>query len=349
MRSVALLVASIVFWQQAPAFRSGVHMLEVDARVFDAGGRFVTDLTIDEFEILEDGRPQKIQNMFLVGNASSSAAASPSDTRPLPRAPQTWIFVFDREHLMPGGYRRAKTALDAFMAERFRAGDLAGIIADEKMIDNRITSVRGEFLATLAKVRPPGGAAARNADTAEAQATGGGGEAGSIISAALLANAERERERAARNTVDLLGDLAHGLAAMPGPKTVVMMSDGFALEKLEERLRAVVGNFSRAGARVYAVDTRGITGPPGDALNSLAVDTGGLTLFNINNIGPALDQIAADTNTYYVLGYQPSNTKYDGKYRKIEVRATRPDVTVRARKGYLALQPSMMLVPKPVK
>lgn len=349
MQSTALILAAIVFWQQTPAFRSGVQMLEVDARVFGADGRFVADVTIDEFEILEDGRPQKIQNMFLVGRPSSGAAAASADVRAVPRASQTWIFLFDREHLMPGGFRRAKTALDAFMAERFRAGDLAGIIADEKMIDNRITSVRAEFLAALAKVRPPGGAAARAADAAEAEAAGGGGEPGAIISAALGANAGLEAERAARNSVDLLADLARGLAAMPGPKTVVMLSDGFALGKLEERLRGVVGNLNRAGARVYGVDTRGIAGPPGDALNSLAVDTGGLMLFNLNNIGHALDEIAADTNTYYVLGYQPSNAKYDGKYRHIEVRVRRPDVTVRARKGYLALQPSMMLVPKPVK
>ena len=72
-------------------------------------------------------------------------------------------------------------------------------------------------------------------------------------------------------------------------------------------------------------------------------------LFNINNVGPALDEIAADTNTYYVLGYQPLNTKFDGKYRRIEVRVKRADLTVRARKGYLALAPSMMLIPKAVR
>jgi len=136
---------------------------------------------------------------------------------------------------------------------------------------------------------------------------------------------------------------------MPGPKTVVMMSDGFALGKLEEAVRQVTGQMNRAGARIYAVDTRGIAGPPGDAINSLAVDTGGLVLFNINNIGPAFDQIAADTNTYYALGYQPLDTKFDGKYRRIEVRVKRRDLTVRARKGYLALAPSMMLVPKQVR
>ena len=347
MRAIAVgLLVLFGSWQQ-PAFRSGVQILEVDARVFDAGGRFVADLTLDDFEIYEDGRPQKIQTMFLVGGSSASTAADrAAGPAVLPRAPQTWIFIFDRKHLMPGGYRRAKTALDTFMAERFRAGDLAGIIADEKMVDNRVTSTRSEFLSTLAKVRVPGDAAARSADDAEAAVTGGEGEAGETIRGALGVMTAQERERAARDSIETIDALARGLAEMPGPKTIVMLSDGFALGKLEGTLRGTIGRLNRAGARVYAVDTRGIEGPPGDALNSLAVDTGGMVLFNINNVGPALDQIAADTNTYYVLGYQPLNTKFDGKYRRIDVRVKRADLTVRARRGYLAIQPSKMRVPK---
>jgi VWFA-related protein len=129
---------------------------------------------------------------------------------------------------------------------------------------------------------------------------------------------------------------------MPGLKTIVLFSDGFGLGKIEGTLRTAVGRMNRAGARVYAVDTRGLAGPPADTINSLAIDTGGLVIFNENNIGRALDTIAADNDAYYVLGYQPANAKYDGKYRRIEVRVKRPDVRVRARKGYLAIDPARM-------
>ncbi len=43
-----------------PRFRSGVDLVKVTATVRDAEGRLVGDLTRDEFEILEDGRPQRI-------------------------------------------------------------------------------------------------------------------------------------------------------------------------------------------------------------------------------------------------------------------------------------------------
>jgi Flp pilus assembly protein TadD len=86
-----------------------------------------------------------------------------------------------------------------------------------------------------------------------------------------------------------------------------------------------------------------------DGPNSLAVDTGGLMIRNQNNIGAALDRIASDSGTYYVLAYRPTDASFDGKYRQIEVRVTRPDVQVRARRGYLAIEPARLLTPQPIK
>ena len=158
---------------------------------------------------------------------------------------------------------------------------------------------------------------------------------------------------------------------MPAPKTIVFLSDGFATVGFEESLRTLVGQTARSGSRVYAIDVRGLgrahagltdaatfddaAGGPArfdaleDGVNSLAVDTGGLMIRNENNIGRALDEIAADSGTYYVLGYQPANTTFDGKYRKIEIRVKRQGLRVRARQGYLALEPSKMLVPQRIR
>ena len=52
--------------------------------------------------------------------------------------------------------------------------------------------------------------------------------------------------------------LASGLARIPGPKTVVFLSDGFVTQQVETTLRSVVGQTARAGARVYAIDVRGL-------------------------------------------------------------------------------------------
>ena len=46
--------------QQTPVFRTGVALVKVDAQVIDRGGHVVTGLTAADFEVRDDGRPQKI-------------------------------------------------------------------------------------------------------------------------------------------------------------------------------------------------------------------------------------------------------------------------------------------------
>ena len=46
--------------QQPPTFKVEVNYVEIDARVTDAQGTFVDDLTKDDFQIVEDGKPQTI-------------------------------------------------------------------------------------------------------------------------------------------------------------------------------------------------------------------------------------------------------------------------------------------------
>jgi VWFA-related protein len=71
-------------------------------------------------------------------------------------------------------------------------------------------------------------------------------------------------------------------------------------------------------------------------LRGLAEDTGGFAVVGVNDLSGGLDHIVKQTSAYYVLGYYSKNPKHDGKYRKIEVKVDRRDVTVRARHGYMA-------------
>ena len=45
---------------------------------------------------------------------------------------------------------------------------------------------------------------------------------------------------------------------------------------------------------------------------------------------------AAESRSYYLLGYSPGNIPRDGRFRKIEVKVRRPGAVVRARRGYFA-------------
>lgn len=73
-----------------------------------------------------------------------------------------------------------------------------------------------------------------------------------------------------------------------------------------------------------------------DSLKALAGSTNGLAIADSNDFASGLQRIADDVKTYYLLGYTSSNSRPDGKYRKIKVTVKRPGVQVRARDGYLA-------------
>jgi VWFA-related protein len=177
---------------------------------------------------------------------------------------------------------------------------------------------------------------------------------------------------AARLTLETLESLARGLSGVSGRKALYLVSDGFltglgVASGSGFDMRRIADASTRAGVVIYALDTRGlIASPPSasassltrtppatvglidamhrrsewaarDAMNSLAADTGGFMVQNSNDLRDGLKQMLRDSETYYVLAYEPSNTKRDGSFRKIEVRLPGVrGVKVRTRSGYLA-------------
>ncbi|MBK8303355.1 MAG: hypothetical protein IPK98_08145 [Chloracidobacterium sp.] len=47
-------------------------------------------------------------------------------------------------------------------------------------------------------------------------------------------------------------------------------------------------------------------------------------------------RIVAELGEQYTIAYSPTNIKKDGKWRAIELRVSRPNLTIRTRKGYNA-------------
>src|SRR5260221_14244258 len=65
-------------------------------------------------------------------------------------------------------------------------------------------------------------------------------------------------------------------------------------------------------------------------------EAGGFAAVNTNQFSTAFDRIVGDNNTYYVLAYYPPTDKKDGKFHRIDVKVSRPGLTVRARRGYMS-------------
>ncbi len=71
-------------------------------------------------------------------------------------------------------------------------------------------------------------------------------------------------------------------------------------------------------------------------LRDLAALTGGVSLIDGNDAGLGVERLLRDASDYYVIGYEPDREVKGTAMRPVEVRVTRPGVTVYARKGYMA-------------
>jgi len=168
-------------------------------------------------------------------------------------------------------------------------------------------------------------------------------------------------------SIDGLHQLIRGQAHLPGRKTVVYFSEGLILPPEQpERFRALISDANRANIAFYTVDASGLDtvsrvseartihealsseeeGGPGGAdlatnyqenLHSLAEDTGGFAIENSNDMRLPLRRVMEEVRSHYELAYAPASTNYDGHFRTIEVRTTRPGLAIQSRKGYFAL------------
>src|SRR6202142_479583 len=73
------------------------------------------------------------------------------------------------------------------------------------------------------------------------------------------------------------------------------------------------------------------------SLRALAEGTGGFVIGSTNDLKKAVQHVVDEIDAHYEAVYRPASDKYDGHLRKIEVRLTRPDLTVESRPGYFAL------------
>ena len=177
-----------------------------------------------------------------------------------------------------------------------------------------------------------------------------------------------EATRFSRATLDTVADVVRSIADLPGRKICLVVSDGFLLgtgtrSDQTQAFRGVIDAATRSGTVVYALDSRGLALSGGDAsaagsgvpaglqgnvdrksvqlyretLSALASDTGGFLVHGTNEPTPGLRRMLADNEAYYLMAYEPANTKRDGRFRRIELRVPgRQGLSVRTRTGYFA-------------
>jgi len=157
-------------------------------------------------------------------------------------------------------------------------------------------------------------------------------------------------------TLQDLGNLYAGIAYLKnfeGEKHIVFFTErGLTLPRVDEdELLAAAANDARVA--IDTVETGGLyVGQTGGAatqegswnqtfafktLRTIAELTGGVSSIAESGV-TAMDRINEVTRAGYLLGYYPSNSNWDGSYRKVAVKVSRPGVNVYFRHGYYARQ-----------
>jgi VWFA-related protein len=361
--SVALVVCAGAFLlavqaPQPPTFRAGVNAVRVDVIVNDKKGAFVSNLTADDFEITEEGKPQKVETFKLVsldGGLMDSAPprAITSDGDEAREAARDDVRLFgiflDDYHVTREASLTMRDQIARFIATDLGPSDMVGLMYPLQLVSsvlltrNHDAIQKGieQFLGRKGEYEPPKGPAEETAWL------------GCQTNPACI---EGIRDQVAYSALE--GLIVHLGGFKEGRKTLILVTEGFRNILRgsfgEVNLQELYTEANRNNVSVYWVDPRGLGAMSGrgslqditlqqDALKALSLYTDGRAIINRNDLTMAMKDIVRDSSGYYLLSYNSTFGAADGKFHDINVRVKRSGVDVRARKGYWALSQQQVM------
>ncbi len=418
--AVPLIAAAQAQDAEPPSFSEvvDVQLVNVEVWVSDNRGRPVTGLGPDDFEVREDGEPVTIDFFSEVTNAVSAGnvgepgepapAAEPASTGGAAE-PAHLVLYFDELHLGPASRKQAIEDLRAFLdEEKFPAERVLIFRQDRDLVTEAyFGSSREDLDAALERIAASPGMGGQSqqakrlairrlnqlwqdartlASAGSSRRNSAPAPCGTFVRQALpevenAAHIGRDRIGA---TLDHLTTTVRFLAALPGVKTLLYISD--SLERTPgSDLRDFITGLCPAGDRfrsmspvaelstgfheltrhananrvtVYSLQTSGLRSTflsaaeqssidfqganpfnssvreaERDGMAVLADETGGRAIFNRNQFGDELEQIAGEMASYYSLAYRPPHGGDRGEHQ-IRVRVRGRNVQVRHRRGY---------------
>lgn len=325
---------------QGFSFRTSVELINVTATVTDAQGRFVSGLTIEDFEIYEDGKRQAISQFESE------------------RVPVSLGLALDTSGSMNGDrIVAAQSAVNRFLYELLGEADevfLYRFDSRPRLVQGWTADRRAAGQA-LGSVTPSGGTAMYDT-VAEALPLFQSGTRrkkalvvisdGNDTSSRTDVDALRQRIRETEILVYAVGIDASGGSSRSAYAAAGSSSSGSA--GAPARKGPVPSAFPGAPVIVTPPKPPSSSQPSSrssnsgerfnvDALRTLTDDSGGRTeiIVSASDLGPATAGIANELSRQYFLGYSTSVPK-DGRWHNIEVRVRRGNYTIRARRGFIA-------------
>jgi VWFA-related protein len=289
--------------RQGPTIKTEVNLVNLFVTVRDKNKRIVTDMKQDDFKVAEDNQDQKI--------------AFFSKEMALPITLGILLDTSGSEQFMLGAIQDAG---GRFLRRVMRKGDEAMIISFDTDVDmlSDFTDDHGQLDRAINKARvnvPGGGYTGGNPGPIGGQSSGGT----NLYDAIYLACDEKLNGEAGRKAIIIATDA----------------EDTGSRVKLEEAIEAA----QRTDTVVHILlvyDPR--YGANTSVAHKITDETGGrlIVVNNEKKLEEAFDQISEELRSQYTLGYYPTNSQKDGKFRKIHVETTNREFKVLTRKGYYA-------------
>jgi VWFA-related protein len=333
----------------------------IDLSVLDADGRPVTDLGLGQFTVTVDGAPRGVRSArYVYRGPGAEAAARSTDPAKAPLfEPRRMILVVVDETSFPRGSEKTVVQAADRLLDRFGAADHVALVTIPLPADSLSVSFgddRSSIRDTLARIVGRGAPANLLADANDARfdtltaaaasyaaASASGAEAGTAArpmqeSRLEAAPAKEPDSGPARDdrTLDVATHLLAGLAVVPGPKTVILVTGGLAdadrpaATAFGPQLQAVEAAAVKSRSVFYVVGLPGLGRSEGwGDLEQLSLATGGSFIRAGRNVDQALDRVGLSLSGLYCLELEPAAADGDGKPHAIRVTVARPSVTVR--------------------
>ncbi len=364
--------------QAIPRFKAGVELVVLDVSALDKDRQPVRGLKAEDFTVLEDGKPQEIATFSAVDlpdvftqrtvTAPWVQAVAPDVQRNTDvKDRRLVLIVMDDATPMPIQEVPRARAIARQMIEALGPSDLACVVyTSYRRSGQEFTRDRDRLVAAVDRF---------NGAISPVWGLDMYGNFRNMFFDEIDVAATTRYE----GTLSVIKGLADDLAALPERrKALVLVSVGIPLEipnleipntgdmgsagagstdairQLWQSLQTSLDAARRSNVAVYALDPGGLRAPGGvaaadsfrpgrpnqDFLKTVSENTGGFVITDTNAPAPQIQQLLRENSSYYLIGYAPLNTRAEGRYRKIEVKVKRPDVTVRTRKGYFEAEPA---------
>lgn len=356
-------------------FRAATDLVQVDVSVLDNQRRPVRGLTAQDFTVLEDGQPRPVVAFTAVDLAERTApSAAPwmyevgrdVASNEIPQEGRLVVILMDRT--IPDGFPTlnaqaiAKTAVN-----ELGAGDMAAVVFTSGGGSFQgFTSDRDKLIAAIDATGAAGelSPAANelwsglldNLANQAFRGTSGLGAldfgtdcmCGACVLQGISRIADAVRDAGGRRRKTLL---------FIGRNLTIETVDPICIDPVKKAREQMFKSLDLASLTVHSLDPGGLetpftaapnprgTRPLGAAnlvrqgnISVLPDRTGGRTVLNTNAPAMRVPDIFAESDSYYLLGFQPRT--FDGLTHNISVKVNRRGVDVRTRKGYIATPPA---------